>query len=243
MYKLVWEENFEKDGMLNDKKWDYFIGCPHPEDGELEYYTKRNINNAYISEGKLHIRAQKEIKNNCDYTSAKVRTKQSWKYGKIEIRAKLPLAKGSWPAIWMMPKGSKEEDWPLCGEIDIMEHVAQNLGQIHFSLHTEKYNWLKDNKYTSIYRINELVYNFNVYSMEWTENEIRMYINDKLCFNQVIKDKSEEIWPFDKEFYLILSLAVGGWGGLEGIDDNWPQELIIDYIKVYQEKQKAVQLA
>lgn len=235
MYKLVWKEEFDEDGLLDTNEWEYYSGCPHPEGGELENYMIESINNSFVKDGKLYIRAIKEETEAGEYTSAKVRTKRSWKYGKFEIRAKIPIEKGTWPAIWMLPKGAKEEDWPLCGEIDIMEHVAQNLGQVHFSLHTKKYNWLRENKYTNITQLKEKVYDFNLYTMIWEEDEIRILINNKLCYQErLLEKKTKEVWPFDKEFYLIFSLAVGGWGGLNGLSDKWPQDFIIDYVKIYQ---------
>lgn len=234
MYTLVWEENFEKDGMLNRNEWEYFEGCPHPE-AELEYYQVENEENTFIKNNKLTIRAQKKDIGNFEYTSAKIRTKRSWKYGKFEIRAKLPLGKGTWPAIWLMPEGYREDEWPECGEIDIMEHLAQKLGIVHFSVHSSKYNWIKGNDRTKVYDIKERVYQYNTYTMIWTKKSIEMMVNNKLCFKEVVNDKTIETWPFDKEYYLILNLAIGGWGGAVDMNVCWPQDFIIDYIKVFQE--------
>jgi beta-glucanase (GH16 family) len=153
------------------------------------------------------------------------------------VRAKLPAARGTWPAIWMLPVDFGSVAWPKCGEIDIMEHVGYDPNRVHGTLHTEAFNHIKGTQKTSILSLPTATEEFHTYSVEWSADRIAMSIdgNSYATFDKKPTDGEAE-WPFDKPFYLILNLAVGGsWGGIKGIDDaSFPQKFEIDYVRIYQ---------
>lgn len=204
----------------------------------------KSLENSNVKDGNLHITALIKNHENCSYTSAKLTTFQrfTFQYGKVEVMAKLPSGKGTWPAIWMLPVSIKEqaENWPLCGEIDIMEHVGKNPNFIHTSLHSELYNHIKGTQITHFEQFRDVLNTFHKYAIEWNAESIKFIIDDRLFFEsqkgQEGRDSSNEGWPFDKPYFLILNLAIGGnWGG--PIDDSiFPAEMVIDYVRVYQKK-------
>ena len=145
---LVWEEEFNYEGLPKEEDWGYDVGGEGWGNAELQYYTEKNPDNAYVENGKLIITAWNEAYGKNEYTSARLvtRGKKDFKYGRIEVKAKLPKGKGTWPAIWMMPTDSLYGDWPKSGEIDIMEHVGFDQDRIHGTVHTEKYYWKNSNQ-------------------------------------------------------------------------------------------------
>jgi beta-glucanase (GH16 family)/glycerophosphoryl diester phosphodiesterase len=241
-WKLTWSDEFNYKGLPDSSKWNYEVGGHGWGNNEKQFYLKNAIENANVTDGKLHIVALKKDYENSKYTSAKLTTYQKLKlqYGKIEVMAKLPRGKGSWPAIWMLPESilKNEEKWPLCGEIDIMEHVGKDPGVIHSSLHSELYNHIKGTQITHFEKQQDVFDTFHKYAIEWSQGSIKFYIDDKLFFEsfkgQEGRNAKNEGWPFDKPYYLILNLAVGGnWGG--EIDDAiFPNEMQIDYVRIYQ---------
>lgn len=245
-YQLVWVDDFNSK-KLNDKFWSFENGdgCPNIcgwGNNELEYYTD-NQDNARIENGILIIEAHRQKKENKDYTSSKLITKNKldWQYGKLEISARLPSGLGTWPAFWMLPTLDRPLKWPLDGEIDIMEHVGYNHGMIFGTIHTEKYNHLKGTQKSDSIRVVDVSEKFHVYGIEWTENEITWFV-DGMEYNKVnIGTDDEKGWPFNQnKFYLILNLAIGGnWAGKMGVpEDIWPQRLEIDYVKYYKKIEK-----
>jgi beta-glucanase (GH16 family) len=171
-------------------------------------------------------------------TSASINTKNKgdWKYGRIEVRAKLPSCLGSWPAIWMMSTKSTFGSWPRSGEIDIMEHVGYDPDKVHFNVHTEKYNHTKNTGRGIGINHPNTDKEFNIYAIEWFEDRIDWYLNEKKVFTVENNEKTHEAWPFDYEFYLIINFAFGGsWGAVKGVDFNaLPQYYYIDYVRIYQ---------
>ena len=163
-------------------------------------------------------------------------------YGKIEVRAKLPAGKGTWPAIWMLPESIKTntENWPLCGEIDIMEHVGKDPNMVHTSLHSELYNHIKGTQVTHFDKLSDVSGSFHTYGIEWDEQRIRFIIDGQLYFESLKGQNghisTNEGWPFDKPYFLILNLAIGGnWGG--EIDPNiFPSTMEIDFVRMYKKK-------
>jgi beta-glucanase (GH16 family) len=241
-WKLVWSDEFNYTGLPDSNRWTYEVGGQGWGNNEKQYYLEKSLENSFVSDGKLHIVALKKDFENLAYTSAKLTTYKrcSIQYGKVEVMAKLPEGKGNWPAIWMFPESNKrkEEAWPLCGEIDIMEHVGKNPGFIHTSLHSELYNHLKGTQVTHFEKVEDVFNTFHKYGIEWTKDYIKFYIDDKLFFG-TSKGENGRVstnkgWPFDKPYYLILNLAIGGnWGG--EIDNTiFPNEMQIDYVRVYQ---------
>ncbi|MGL4336691.1 MAG: glycoside hydrolase family 16 protein [Turicibacter sp.] len=236
-YKLVWSDEFDYTGTPDLTKWNFDVGGSGFGNNEDQYYTNSNSSNAIVQDGKLIITARKEQVGNRMYSSAKLMTyqRESWCYGKFEIRAKMPKGKGMWPAIWMLPDTINEgqEKWPRCGEIDIMENVGKVPDVVHFSLHSEHHNHIQNTQFTSVIKVPELSEKFFTYGLVWTEDKIEFYLDDELQYS-VLKEDHAKGWPFNKPFYLILNLAVGGnWGG--AIDDSiFPQTLEVEYVRVYQ---------
>ena len=238
-WKMVWHDEFTADS-LNTLLWKYETGGHGWGNNEEQYYTDRS-ENSYIKDGNLIIKGIKEKYENSEYTSARLNTRQGWTYGRFDIRAKLPNGRGTWPAIWMLPDewtvGTGQ--WPGVGEIDIMEHVGYDPGQVHASIHTEDYNHMKGTQKTAQIFDSSVFSDFHVYSLEWEQNSIKISMDDSLYFTyEKESDADWKTWPFTQDFHIILNLAIGGsWGGVEGIDNNiFPAELIIDYVRVYEKQ-------
>ncbi|MBC8126871.1 MAG: glycoside hydrolase family 16 protein [Gloeobacteraceae cyanobacterium ES-bin-144] len=235
-WKLVWSDEFEKPGLPDPAKWGYEVGFVRNK--EKQFYTDSRHENARVEDGKLIIEARKEKLKGAEFTSASVITKGhgEWTYGRIEVRAKLPAARGTWPAIWMLPNNRDQVRWPMCGEIDIMEHVGHDAGKIHATLHSGAFNHTKGTQRSGTLQIPTFATEFHTYSMDWSAERIAMQIDGK---NYAAFDKkpgnTEAEWPFNKPFYLILNLAIGGaWGGQKGIDDTaFPQRMEVDFVRVY----------
>ncbi|MCF7740193.1 MAG: glycoside hydrolase family 16 protein [Candidatus Marinimicrobia bacterium] len=238
-WKMVWHDEFTADS-LNTMLWKYETGGHGWGNNEEQYYTDRS-ENSYVKDENLIIKAIKEKYENSEYTSARLNTRQGWTYGRFDIRAKLPSGRGTWPAIWMLPDewtvGTGQ--WPGVGEIDIMEHVGYDPGQVHASIHTEDYNHVKGTQKTAQIFNSSVFSDFHVYSLEWDKNSIKISMDDFLYFTyEKESDADWETWPFTQDFHIILNLAIGGsWGGVEGIDnDIFPAEFKIDYVRVYEKQ-------
>ena len=235
-WKLVWSDEFDKPGLPDPEKWSYEKGMLRNH--EKQFYTK-DRENARVEDGHLIIETRKVKREKGDYTSASLNTRGhgDWTYGRFEVKAKLPSARGTWPAIWMLPGDSGKVGWPKCGEIDIMEHVGYDPAVIHGTLHTEAYNHVKHTQRSSKVTEPAFATDFHTYSMEWSAEKILMEIDGKI-FATFGKKPGDGVaqWPFDKSFHLILNLAVGGdWGGVKGIDDAaFPQRMEVDFVRVYQ---------
>jgi len=177
-----------------------------------------------------------------NYTSARMVTngKAEFLYGRFEIKAKLPTGRGLWPAIWMMPVKETYGGWPASGEIDIMEQVGYAPDTIHISTHTREQNWMKKNGQTSVNYIKNATTGFHIYRIDWTPESIDGFIDGKKVFQHLNNNKGPGYWPFDKPFFLILNIAVGGnWGGKYGVDDNiFPAQMDVDYIRIYKMRNK-----
>lgn len=245
-WELVWSDEFNHKGLPDSSKWNYDVGGHGWGNNEKQFYLEKSIENSFVEKENLHIVALKKDYENSKYTSARLTTYQKFllQYGKIEVMAKLPRGKGSWPAIWMLPESIRNntEKWPLCGEIDIMEHVGKDPNVIHASLHTELYNHMKGTQISHFEKFQDVFDTFHKYSVEWSEEYIKFYIDDKLFFEtykgQNGRISTNEGWPFDKPYYLILNLAIGGnWGG-EIDDDIFPNVLQIDYVRIYKKIDK-----
>ena len=252
-WKLVWKEEFNYSGLPNAKKWSYEVG--HIRNNEKQYYTNARKENAWVSNGVLAITGKKESFPNeffkkgsgdwktqdstAQYTSASINTlgKVGWKYGRIEIKAKLPHGRGIWPAIWMMGTNRSEVGWPKCGEIDIMEFVGNQpkdiYGTMHFPDPNAEGNKSNGNKITS----ENLKNDFHLYAIEWNEKTIDVYFdNNKYHSFSIDSAGVGEDNPFRKPFYLLLNLAMdANWPG--PIDDSvLPQQFLVDYVRVYEKK-------
>jgi beta-glucanase (GH16 family) len=242
-YQLVWSDEFDGDS-IDMTKWAHETGGHGWGNNEDQYYTA-NPANSFVKDGKLHLVAKKEDFENKHYTSGKLVTygKASWKYCYVEAKAKIPRGVGTWPAIWMLSDAIKEgTGWPLCGEIDILEHVGKDEGKIHASLHSELYNHVKRTQQSSYaVDVGNIWDDFHTYAIEWTEDYVDFLFDGKSYCKfekgENGNDTTDEGWPFNKNFYIILNLAVGGnWGGPEIDEATLPWAFEIDYVRVYQKK-------
>lgn len=241
--RLVWSDEFNYEGLPDSTRWSYDVGdgCPQScgwGNNELQYYTKADTSNVRVVRGNLIIEARKKNYKSKAYTSVRLRSTGNavWQYGYIEVRAKLPYGRGTWPAIWMMPGTSRYGGWPASGEIDIMEHVGYDPGVVHGTLHTSAFNHVKGTQVGKQQKVESFNSDFHTYSINWTEDKIEFYIDRKQYHTFENNKSGYEAWPFDHPFYLILNLAVGGnWGGSAGVDDAiWPQRMEVDYVRVYE---------
>jgi beta-glucanase (GH16 family) len=241
--KLVWSDEFSKAGQPDSSRWNYDLGDGCPDvcgwgNNELEYYTK-DSKNVRVENDLLIIEAQKDSLGGKGFTSTRMvsKFKGDWLYGRIEVKAKIPRGKGTWPAIWMLSTDWKYGGWPASGEIDIMEHVGYDPGVIHGTIHTESYNHIKQTQKEGKITIADAQEAFHVYAIDWSENKMDFYVDEKL-FHSVVRGANDTFkeWPFDQKFHLIMNVAVGGnWGGAEGVDNSiWPQKMEVDYVRVYQ---------
>lgn len=230
--ELLWEDNFDG-STLHDSNWNYELGdgCPNLcgwGNNERQIYSEENV---AIKDGNLIITA---IRDSAKYYSGKITTKDKFEfqYGTIEVRAKLATGKGIWPAIWMLGGDIDEVGWPKTGEIDIMEYVGKNPHQIHTTLHTPDSHGQSKN--TKVITDTNIENGFHIYKADWSEDSIKFYIDGEMVYNFSPSKKDENTWPFNKPFYVILNLAVGGnFGGPEVDDSIFPQNFIVDYVKVY----------
>jgi beta-glucanase (GH16 family) len=253
-WKLVWKDEFDKPGLPDSTKWEYdfgFLGKNH----EKQFYTRARGENARVEDGVLIIEARKERYSNpapkskgdergkrgsehADYTSASLTTrgKGEWTYGRIEVRAKLPSGRGTWPAIWTLGTNIDRVGWPTCGEIDIMEFVGFEPGIVHGTVHTKKFNHAIHTSKGNKTAVPDASAAFHVYSVEWDDRKIDFFVDDHKYFTFHNPGTGTDAWPYDKDQYLILNLAIGGdWGGQKGVDDRiFPQRYYIDYVRVYQ---------
>ena len=241
-YHLVWNDEFDYTGLPDSTKWLYDTeGNTHGwGNSEAQFYTEKRIENARVENGILSIIAVKENYQDKEYTSARLVSRADWLYGKFEIKARIPSGRGTWSAIWMMPGGwtFNTGNWPDVGEFDIMEHVGYDQGVIHASAHSRDYQWKKGTQKTDTIRISDATEEFHSYIWEWDPQVVKAYVDDTLYFEYENEGLGKTKWPYDKPFYLILNVAVGGaWGNVKGIDNEaFPQIMEIDYVRVFQKK-------
>ncbi len=227
---IVWSDEFNTDGIPDPTKWSYDIGTGSNGWGnlELQYYTSRT-ENVSVQNGVLRIKAIKENYAGSTYTSARLLTKGlfSFKYGKVEIKAKLPAEAGTWPALWMLGTDIGTVGWPSCGEIDIMEHRGNELNKIFGTLHYPGRSGENANGNTTM--ISNAATEFHIYSVEWTTSLISISVDNK-TYHTVANSNAI---PFNHDFFLIMNVAMGGtFGG--SIGQNFTNATMeVDYIRVY----------
>ena len=256
-WKLVWNDEFDGEA-IDETKWSPNIWPPRKVNDEDQAYTGRE-KNLRVENGSLIIEAHKEDYEGASYTSGRLHSegKGDFLYGRFEVRAKLPRGQGTWAAIWMLPsdpykysttcepgedwQGSDTCDaWPNSGEIDIMEHVGYQMGHVHGTVHNEAYYWLKWEQRKGRILLDDLDEEFRVYALEWTPERIDIFVDDTHYFMYVNEGTGWNAWPYDHPYNLILNVAVGGaWGRAGGpIDDSiFPQQMLVDYVRVYRPKE------
>ena len=241
-WNIVWQDEFDKDS-LDLTKWSREIGGHGWGNNELQFYTDSD-SNSYVENGNLTLKAQVvpqgigSSKGLRYYSSARLRTygKGDWKYGRIEVKAKVASGQGIWPAIWMLPTDWLFGGWPSSGEIYIMEHVGYDLGVVHGSVHTEAYNHKINTQRSSARKIANVDTEFHVYSIIWDKDKISFFIDDVQYFLfENDQQGNYKTWPFDQRFHLLINIAVGGdWPGNPDNSTNFPRKMLVDYVRVYE---------
>ncbi|MEX0289727.1 MAG: family 16 glycosylhydrolase [Flavobacteriaceae bacterium] len=241
-FQLVWEDQF--DGTAGSSpdasKWNFDIGTGDNGWGnqELQYYSDRPENIALDGNGNLVITAIAESFQGQPYSSARINTKGLFeqRYGRVEARLKTPFGPGMWPAFWLLGNDIDTVGWPQCGEIDVMELRGQEPSLIHGSVHGPGYSG--GDAVTDSFELEDARFDtdFYVYAIEWGENYVEYYVNDRLYQRITPADVPGE-WVYDHSFFIILNVAVGGTfvGFPSPTGTRFPQTMVVDYVKVYQE--------
>ena len=244
-YKLVWSDEFDGTA-LDETVWSYNTGGSGWGNNEKQYYTSRT-ENIRVKNGMLEIEARKEQYENNEYTSARImsKSKKTFTYGKMEARIKFPGGGGTWPAFWMM---GNTGNWPNCGEIDIIEHIGSQDTRASFALHTVMKNGTKGNNWAKTHFFDyPLSADFHTYGIEWAQEEkegkdvIRFFVDD-VQYAEVWEEQidNNDYWPFNKPFFFIINLAIGGnMGGT--VDDaifNQQRIMYVDWVRVWQRQEQ-----
>lgn len=235
-YTLVWEDDF-KEEKINPANWTHEIGAGGWGNEELQYYTNRT-SNSFTYNGYLVIEARNEKFQGSNYTSARLisRDKKQFKYGRIDIRAKMPKGKGMWPALWMLGSNFSSVGWPACGEIDICEVIGNQpqiaYGTAHFGPNPANRAYKGGN---SFLLQGSYADDFHVFSIIWKQNSIEWQRDGIKYFTLTPADLGANEWPFNNPFFFIMNVAVGGnWPGNPDNPEIFPQRMIVDYIRVFQ---------
>lgn len=240
--RLLWSDEFNYTGAPDSTRWTYDLGngCPNNcgfGNEELQHYTNQP-ENVRVDGEKLIIEAHKVAGQDSAYTSTRIKTKgkATWKYAYVEVRAKLPEGRGTWPAIWMLPDTLRYGGWPASGEIDIMEHVGYDPAVVHGTVHTSSFNHKIGTQVGKQHQVKDFSEAYHRYAVNWTEDQVEFIIDDKVYHTFKNNGSGYKAWPFDHPFHLILNIAVGGgWGGQKGVDPAiWPQRMEVDYVRVYE---------
>lgn len=235
-YTLVWSDEFDSTA-VNQNEWQYEVNGDGGGNNELQYYTSFTKNSS-INAGIFTIKALKEFYLNRSYTSARLHTKKSWQYGKIEARIKLPYGKGIWPAFWMLGSNISSVGWPSCGEIDIMEMIGGPTtasggdGRVFGTAH---WNSGGHAQYGLSYALSsgKLSDDYHLYTIVWDATKIVWYFDN--AFYCIISTTPAGLNAFRAPFFIILNLAVGGnWPGAPDGTTTFPQQMDVDYVRVYQ---------
>lgn len=258
--RLVWAEEFEKDGLVDAKNWSYEEG--YVRNKEQQYYTREDKRNVRVKDGCLMLMARKNVPGRRvarkgtrnlsprlvkgyrytperhEYTSGSINTlgKVEFLYGRIEVRAKIPTGLGSWPAIWMLGADIMTQGYPECGEIDIMENVGYEPQRFYGTLHTPGSRRKPDLIRNSGFKdLADAWTDFHVFAIEWYPDRIDFFIDEQKFFTYSKDETLPDHWRFDKPQYLLLNLAYGGsWGGAKGTDDSiLPLTFYVDWVRYY----------
>lgn len=243
---LVWSDEFNgSNGSAPDaQKWTAVTNDSGYGNRELEFYTPRQ-ENVHLQNGSLVITARREEFTGPDgqsrnYTSARLESKGlfDFKYGRVEARIKIPKGQGIWPAFWMLGTNYEQVGWPACGEIDIMENVGFEPSKVHGSLHGPGYSG--GQPLTGAYSLPDQARfsdGYHVFAIEWEPRMIRFYVDGTLFETQSADSVPAGRWAFDHPFYLVLNVAIGGyWPGNPDASTEFPQSMLVDWVRVYKEQ-------
>lgn len=234
--KLVWADEFNYEGLPDSSKWSFEVGLVRNK--EPQYYTDKRLKNCEVKNGLLTITAYKEKFEGSSYTSSSIHTqgKAEFKYGRMEMRAKMPKGIGSWPAFWMLGKDHGRIKWPDCGEIDIVEYVGKDSSQVYGTVHyaDDKGKYHMEGLKPKLGNPSD---GFHIYAVEWDKYSIRWYYDSTMFFHfdyKNVDDYAKSI--LQNKYYLLVNLALGRSGTLGGpLHDNiLPLTYDIDYVRVYQ---------
>lgn len=232
---LVWADEFDGPG-IDPANWTYDLGASGWGNQELQNYTNDDAN-SYIDQGNLIIRAEKVAGN--QYTSARLKSidLQEFQFGRVDVRAVLPIGQGLWPAAWMLGANFSEIGWPDCGEIDILELIGSDPGRVHGTAHwgadPSQHTYLGGS--TAVPFGETLNDAYHVYSIEWEQDAIRWYFDNEEYFSISPANMNGQPYPFNNPFFLILNVAVGGiWPGYPDATTPFPAFMAVDYVRVYQ---------
>ena len=236
-YSQVWSDEFDG-SEVDENDWGYDIGGSGWGNNELEFYTNRN---AYLTDGNLVIRANKENYGGREYTSSRLKTqsKQTVNYGRIDIRAVMPQGQGIWPALWMLGSNFPTVGWPHSGEIDIMEMIGGNGREntVHGTAHWYNQSSNQNASYGGSYGLpsgETLSTNFHVFSIDWDSTGITWYL-DNVQYHTMAINNSSSLAAFKKDFFFIFNIAVGGnWPQYPDASTVFPQRMVVDYVRVFQ---------
>lgn len=243
-WTLVWSDEFQGTG-LDPAKWSIQVGDGCALDlcgwgnNELQWYQADNVE---VAGGFLTITARAEPAGGRAYTSARIRTlgKGDWTYGRVDVRARLPLGRGLWPAVWMLPSEDRYGSWAASGEIDIVELVGHEPDRVHGTLHYGG-EW-PDNVYSGapfVLGSGTFADRFHTFTLEWEEGEMRWYVDGEHYQTQTDWRSTGGPYPapFDQPFHLVLNVAVGGnWPGYPDARTVFPQAMVVDYVRVFTRK-------
>lgn len=235
-HRLLWSDEFNRDGAPDPRNWGYEKGFLRNK--EEQYYVPDRRENARVEGGRLVIEARKDGFGGNPISSASLTTagKRDLLYGRVEVRAKVPAGRGTWPAIWTLGRNIGEVGWPTSGEIDLMEYVNFEPNQLYFNVHTKAFNWVAGtNKGTSV-PTPDAAAKFRTYALDWTPTRLTWSLDGKEVFAfEKPAGATVAEWPFDAPQYLILNLAIGGgWGGQKGVDEAiFPARFEVDWVRVY----------
>jgi beta-glucanase (GH16 family) len=242
-YRLVWADEFSRDGLPNPTKWAHDTGMNRSgwHNRELQYYAGPREANARVKNGRLVITARKEALSSAPdwggqrYTSTRLITlgKRDWTYGFFEIRAKLPCGQGTWPAIWML---NSAVNWPAGGELDVMEHIGREPGRVFSTVHTAAGHGGSGSGAAT--QVADACTAFHNYQMHWTRERVRFGIDGKLHYEYANPGRGSDHWPFDAPQFLILNIAIGGDLGGPVDDSVFPVAMEVDHVRVYQRRQR-----
>lgn len=236
-WAMVWNDEFSSGSQPNTALWGYELGGGGWGNNEWQNYTNRP-SNARIETtdgGRLRIEARRDFYQGIEYSSARLFSKASWTYGRLEVRAKLPSGVGTWPAIWLLPIGTwyGSSYWPDNGEIDVMEHVGYDPNRVHGSVHTQAYNWMNGNGPTNNIVLADAFNTYHSYILEWRPNEIKVIVDSTPVLVWSRSGGSWTRWPFNRPLSIRMNLAVGGnWGGAQGVQSSaFPASMYVDYAR------------
>lgn len=244
---LVWSDEFDGEGAINTKKWFHQTKLPPGGSwwgGIIQHYTNKTAN-SYVKDGNLHLVAKKEVLRTQgkvkQYTSARLNSKFTFTYGRIEIRAKLPAGAGTWPAIWMLNKNIDEDGaywekkgfgttkWPHCGEIDILEHWGKRPDYVSSAVHNgASYGDQVQN--IGGQKVDDVSDEFHIYTLEWSKDAMIFSVDGKEHFRYAPTIRNMDTWPYDADYYMLLNIAIK-----PDIDPDFKESaMVVDYIRIYQ---------